>query len=195
MTFPHIHLILNARVADISCVLYHYKFLGHFLNYVKDAVEKKYHIDESYEYKKYLAKLEEGKELSLVQPTSRILQGQEDLLKAEFIVVSDQYLKWIAEWFNKNIKSEKQVTNPSVRSLLTFSRQLAGTFIKEHDDKEGLLNHKILEMEGLEQKILLLEKQIEDLKHSFSWRLGHKMVRAFSWMIPQKILLQRQKDK
>lgn len=88
------HSLLNARIADFSCVLLHYKFLSNFYEYTADAVRGEYHYNGSAEYKQYFKILKKNPNLHIKQETSRELKSVNELINNGFLVVSEDYVNW-----------------------------------------------------------------------------------------------------
>lgn len=89
------HHIDNARIADFSCVLLHYKYVGHFHEQAAQAVREENHWNDSAQYKRYLQVLNETPGLTMRRETSREFEGVNDLLEEQFLVVSDDYVSWV----------------------------------------------------------------------------------------------------
>src|SRR5919112_2626332 len=92
------HWVDNAKIADITCVLFHYKFLdGHFY---KQAIRQgQYHDDSARytHYKKYLEVLDRNPTLQVKRETARELKGVNDLVENGFLVVSEEYMMVVYE--------------------------------------------------------------------------------------------------
>jgi len=89
------HHIDNARIADLSCVLFHYKYVGRFYELAARAAREENHWNNSAQYKQYLKVLNENPGLTLRQDTSKEIQGVNDLLEEQLLVVSDDYVSWV----------------------------------------------------------------------------------------------------
>jgi hypothetical protein len=89
--FDDSHRVEGARVADLTAVLYHYKFAGDFRARVARAVREGNYYRNSLEYRHYAAVLEEDPDLRLARRTSRLLAGPDDLLARGFLVASEAY--------------------------------------------------------------------------------------------------------
>jgi glycosyltransferase involved in cell wall biosynthesis len=90
------HMVAGAKLADFSCVLFHYKFLSDFRERVDEAVKKGNYYKDSVEYKLYASVLSKG-DLSLNIPGSRKLEAVDELVTQGFLVVSPNYKKYIRE--------------------------------------------------------------------------------------------------
>lgn len=88
------HWTNGARIADISCVLYHYKFMENFYEQTHRAVREESYANGSAEYKKYLRVLEHTPTLRLKRETATELQSTDELIASGFIVVSEDYELW-----------------------------------------------------------------------------------------------------
>ena len=76
----------------------HYPFNRAFYEKVEEAVRTgRYGIAASHEYRAYWAVLAEDPELSLHRPTAQRYVGVDLLADLEFLQVSDQYRRWVAD--------------------------------------------------------------------------------------------------
>ncbi len=95
-TFITWHHVKGARMADISCILMHYPFVSTFFEKVQEAVRTgRYGMRVTDEYKAYAKALERDPDLNLKLDSARLFTGLEPLLNDKFLIVSDQYRKWI----------------------------------------------------------------------------------------------------
>lgn len=88
------HHIDHARIADVSCVLYHYKFNANFRAYARRAVEEATFSNDSEEYRSYLKALH-NEETELVTQNMTRLHRTDDLLRNGFLVASDAYEEFV----------------------------------------------------------------------------------------------------
>ena len=87
------HRVDNARVADLTCVYFHYKFLDeHFHKKVASAVREENYPYNSSQYKKYLEVLEKNPGLLVKSEGARELRSVNDLVENHFLVVSEEYM-------------------------------------------------------------------------------------------------------
>src|SRR5215208_5761552 len=90
------HWVDNARIADLTGVLFHYKFLdGHFHKQAARAVREGQYYNNSALYRKYLRILEGNRTLRLKQETAREIEGVNDLVENGFLVVSEDYMELV----------------------------------------------------------------------------------------------------
>lgn len=91
------HHAAGCRIADITAVLLHFPFLDSFYEKVREAVETGrygYVVDD--EYRGYLKGLTDRKLPAFPVSTAKTLDNADDLLAADFLVVSEKYKKWVA---------------------------------------------------------------------------------------------------
>jgi len=101
------HWVGNARVADFTCVLFHYKFLdGYFREQVARAVREEQYYENSAAYKKYFQVLASNPNLQIKQETAREIESVNDLVENRFLVVSEDYLSWVNAEAEKNALSQ-----------------------------------------------------------------------------------------
>ena len=97
------HWVDNAKIADISCVLLHYKFLdGYFHKRTVQAVQEENHYKNSRGAKKHLEILDKNPALQLKRETARELRGVNDLVENGFLVVSEEYMMRVYEEEDRN---------------------------------------------------------------------------------------------
>ena len=97
-TFVGFHQVRNANIADVSCVLKHYNFIGTFYKKLQDSIEnltfgKMY--DASSFHSKTWSRLQDEPDLSPKLSTARYLDNIDSLIDEGFILVSDQYKRWV----------------------------------------------------------------------------------------------------
>lgn len=91
------HDISYARIADVSAVLLHYKFTSGLTQVIERAIVEGSYYMGSERYKNIARTFEENPELSLRGPTAHELRSIDDLVAHGFLVVSQQYRKWLEE--------------------------------------------------------------------------------------------------
>lgn len=97
-----LHGIRNARVADFSCVLYHYKLVDGFRERVTQAAQEETYAQATFHYKKYHEVLERNPGIRIRQDTARELGSVNELIDSGFLVVSDEYRRWAADAGKEN---------------------------------------------------------------------------------------------
>src|SRR5215211_5550491 len=191
------HWVDNARIADFTCVLFHYKFLdAHLREQAARAVQEGSRRGQN--YKKYLQVLEGTPILRIKQDTSKEIEGVNDLLENGFLIVSEEYVGWVnaeeeksvflqpafqgeqdglADAFLKARRQERTKTL-KVRSL---ERQLLKRDRKIRSLERQLLKRdlKIRNLKQnqrlLKKRIRILERQLQSMRSSRSWRLLNKL--------------------
>jgi glycosyl transferase family 2 len=96
VTYLQAHHVSSARVADLSGVLLHYKFVGDFASYVRTVVKAESFWMNSEEYKQYLRAIETDPALSLYSETALEFSTVERLVDQGFLTASDQFRAEIA---------------------------------------------------------------------------------------------------
>lgn len=94
--FVKYHHAENVRIADLTSVLLHFPFTDAFAGKVADAVATgRYGPLTTREYEGYAKALAAGGGLGLRRPSARRLGRIEELVDAGFLVVSEDYLRWV----------------------------------------------------------------------------------------------------
>lgn len=91
----HQHFVDYATVADISGVLYHYKFLADFRAKVDAAVRSGNYANGSWEYRHYQRALDLDPNMSLRTPNAQRLRSVDELVEQGFLQITDQYTTWV----------------------------------------------------------------------------------------------------
>ncbi|HEX2926741.1 MAG TPA: glycosyltransferase family 2 protein [Ruminiclostridium sp.] len=87
------HFCNKAHVADVNCLLKHYKFTDAFISKL-DAV-RDYSFFGKMEHKEYMNLLRDKKNVDFYSDEAKKLENVEDLIKAGFLQVSSEYLGYI----------------------------------------------------------------------------------------------------
>ncbi len=88
------HFVRDARIADVTAVLFHYKFLADFAARTVRAIQEENYHTHSEDYKKYHRILQQSPGLTIKQPTSRQFERIEELIDNQFLYVSAAYQQW-----------------------------------------------------------------------------------------------------
>ena len=100
------HWVSNARVADFTCVLYHYKFLDEYLHkQASRALQERGNKSRNKgadRYKTYLEVLERSPNLYIKTNTSKELKSVNDLVGTRFMSVSRQYMRFVENEEQRN---------------------------------------------------------------------------------------------
>jgi len=91
------HHVRGARVADVSGVLLHYKFVGDFADYVRTCVKAESFWMNSHEYKQYLRAIEANPDLCLYSEAASEFSTVERLVEQGFLIASDSFRGEIAK--------------------------------------------------------------------------------------------------
>jgi hypothetical protein len=93
--FVEWHHAVGGTVADVTCVLKHYPFVGGFVEKVREAVRtSRYGRTTTAEYEAYARALEANPRLTLRRPSAQRFAGLQPLIDSGFLVVSDEYRRW-----------------------------------------------------------------------------------------------------
>ena len=163
-----VHWVDNAKVADLTCVLFHYKFLDeHFRKQAAQIVREEVHWSKSARdtrqleiRKEYLKALDRNTSLQVQQETSREIKSVNDLLKNRFLVVSDNYISWV------DVEEERSV----LQATQSEPCGLAEAFLESRRQERA----KTLEKQRLEQQPRE-NKESEEAALATAWRLQQRV--------------------
>jgi Glycosyl transferase family 2 len=103
-----LHSIRNARIADFSCVLYHYKLVDGFQERAARAAREENYALATFHYKRYHELLERNPGDKIWKDTARELGSVNELIDNGFLVVSDEYREWAEKKKKKKKKKKKR---------------------------------------------------------------------------------------
>ena len=89
------NILTKARIADVTCVFFHYLFTKRFYDKVFRVVKEESYIKNSYEYKKIYKVLKNKPDMVIKQKTSKKFENINKLIDHGFLVVSDDYIKLV----------------------------------------------------------------------------------------------------
>src|SRR5215218_7170551 len=195
------HWVDNAKIADISCVLFHYKFLdGFFQKQAAQAVREGQYHNASARYKRYLEVLDKNPALKMKRESARELKGVNDLVENGFLVVSEEYMMMVYEEERKGAKHNSRGERgggPEDEAALYRARaqakaqSLRAQRLKRH--LKELREHNHREVERLSSKLARFRKknrnltqQLQSIRASRSVRLLNKLARIRARMLGRK---------
>ncbi len=172
------HSVSDARVADFTCVLFHYKFTNHLYQLIRDAARQENYMRDSGKQKKWLKVLEKSPNLLVKGETSRELKDVNDLVENGFLILSEEYMSWVGAEEEKRVvgtleggphileaKAEVQVLK--ARRL---ERQVWGLRSRLAEERR--------KVRSLEETNRILANRLERLQASRSWRLLDRLSRV-----------------
>src|SRR5215208_2813960 len=92
---PSAHSASEARIADFTCVLFHYKFLNSLYALIRRAAREDRYGNTR--YKRWLGVLEKTPNLLIKGESARELRNVNDLVENQFLVVSEEYMMLVFE--------------------------------------------------------------------------------------------------
>jgi hypothetical protein len=173
-----IHHIKNAKVADFSTVLLHYKFRSDYVEFVNQAVFEKNFNRDSRDYKYYQKKVKQGLQQLKLPPNRQKLEDVDELISKEVLLVSSAYLEMVLEKFH-----EKHITSGGKQDL-TDKKKLT-------EFQQKLLVVVIQQNKGLERRIKNLGKEyyqemsikVKKLKSTQTWKVGSLIVKPLKGLL------------
>src|SRR5215217_1840961 len=185
------HWVDNAKIADISCVLFHYKFLdGHFYKQAIQAVREGQYHNNSARYKRYLEVLDKNSTLKMKQESARELRGVNDLVENGFLVVSEEYMMRV---YDEERKGAGERTPPlggdgggpedEAAALYRARAQAKAQSLRANRLKrqlKELREHNQREVERLSGRLARFRKKNRTLTHQLQSIRGSRSVRLLN---------------
>ncbi len=178
------HWVGNARIADFTGTLLHYKLLNRLFDAVRREVESRSYPNRGGKYDKYLAVLGKAPRLLVKTETARELESPNDLVGTRFMVLSEGYLRLVE-------KEDKADGNPAARHTARLSKAFlqaatqAAEGSRKVSDVQERLNQRTHEVRRLKRRLKRrieqlnsVQQQLEGVVNSRSWRLLDGLSRA-----------------
>ena len=165
------HRVGNARVADFTGVLLHYKLLNeHFHAQVEQAVREEHRLQGSFAYKVYKETLDREPVLQVKRDTAREFGSVNDLLEDQLLVVSEDYVNWVNAEEKRNAASDPASSSPD-----SGKRERIEAFGRRREERRLRDRRRLISLE-LEQRRLnkenrALKEQLQGVRSSKGWRL------------------------
>jgi glycosyltransferase involved in cell wall biosynthesis len=171
------HWAGNARVADISGVLLHYKLARSLYNLARREVVEQRYVNRNGKYEKYLDVLEASPELLIRNDTSRELESVNDLLGTQFANVSEAYVQFMLGELREREGHTQEDELERVYELFSRARAEA---IEQFRTAQSLrrqdagLRRRLTKLENrnrrFRRRMHELEDQISAIQSSRMWR-------------------------
>jgi hypothetical protein len=162
------HHIDNARIADFSCVLFHYKYVGPFHEQTVRAVREENHWNDSAQYKQYLEVLNRYPRLSLQRDTSQEIDDVNELLEEQFLAVSEDYISWVdaeeERVLPRTVEYGSSEALPRVRRLDRAKTLRIQRLEKRLRDSDRQLEEFKRTQRRLRRRVRNLKEQVGDLQ-------------------------------
>src|SRR5215217_8254503 len=184
------HWVDNAKIADITCVLLHYKFLdGYFHKQAAQAVREGHYHNASTRYKRYLEILDKNPALKMKRESARELKGVNDLVENGFLVVSEEYMMMVYDEERKSVGGHTPIQGergggPEDEAALYRARaqakaqSLRAQRLKRHVEELREQNQR--EVERLSSKLARFRKKNRNLTHELQSIRASRSVRLLN---------------
>ena len=153
------HWVGDARLADFTGVLLHYKLLNGLYAAVRREVESRNYPNRWGKYDRYLKVLEGAPNLEIKTETARELGSTNDLVGTRFMVLSEEYMRFVQA-------EDRRLGNPPERHADRLSRAF---FQAAAEAKEQ--SRRAWDTRRLIDAAASLQRQLEGVVGSRTWRI------------------------
>jgi glycosyltransferase involved in cell wall biosynthesis len=170
------HWADNARVADFSGVLFHYKLLGTLYGLVRRETSERTYVNRWGKYDKYSKVLDATPELLIKRETSRELNNVNVLVGTQFAVVSREYMNFVDEEERKKEGHySEQKRYERLFDAFFNARSEVAVYIKRVRELEQQL--KELRQNKRAKGSRSAEEQLRAIQSSRTWKVFTMVVR------------------
>ena len=160
------HWVGDARLADFTGVLLHYKLLNGLYAAVRREVERRNYPNRWRKYDRYLKVLEETPSLEIKTETARELGSTNDLVGTRFMVLSEDYMRFVRE-------EDRRMGHPPERHTDRLSKALFQTAaeVREQSRKVAEVRQQLTEETHATRRLEKHREQLEGVLASKTWRV------------------------
>ena len=168
------HWCSNARVADFTGVLLHYKFLDEYLQKQAEKAVREEHrkVKGTAWYKTILEALDRPAGLSITTDASRELKSVNDLVGTQFVSVSRQYMRFVESEVQRNADHSEGRWSEILFEAL-FNAQAEVTSLAEQVETMREQNRTLrrvpnqAEMRKLRRQLEQMRRELEQARREF----------------------------
>jgi hypothetical protein len=153
------HWVGDARIADFTGVLLHYKLLNRLYDAVRREVESRNYPNRWGKYDRYLKVLEGAPSLTIKTETARELEGTNDLVGTRFMVLSEEYMRFVQ-------REDRRLGNPPER----HTDRLSSAFFQAATEAK-VQSRRAWQTRRLTDTAASLQQQLEGVLASRTWRV------------------------
>lgn len=160
------HWVGDARLADFTGVLLHYKLLNGLYAAVRREVERRNYPNRWRKYDRYLKVLEEAPKLAIKTETARELESTNDLVGTRFMVLSEEYMKFVQG-------EDRRMGNPPQRHADRLSNAFfqAAAEVVEQSRRVTEIRQHLKEETQATRRLEKHREQLEGVLASKTWRV------------------------
>jgi glycosyltransferase involved in cell wall biosynthesis len=164
------HWAGNARIADFTGVLLHYKFVNGIYGQVRREIDERRDLSLNAKYDKYLKVLEQTPSLLIKNDTTKELKSVNELVGTRFVTVSRQFMRFVESEERRNDHYSEE----------SWSERLLEAFLNARAEVATLAE----DLESTRQQKRAVEEHLQAIRSSRSWMvltaLRHVKVEARS---------------
>lgn len=146
------HWAGNARVADLTGVLFHYKNPSHFYEVIQRKVKERHPDMYQRRWDAYFEALNDASRVSVLPETARELKSVNDLVGTDFAVVSREYLELVEREERRNGLDEEATRHRLLEAFFN-ARAEAHAQSRKASELEQLRSELEQQLKALDRKL------------------------------------------
>ncbi len=188
------HSVSNARIADFTCVLFHYKFTDYLYELIREAARQENYMKDSGKQKRWLKVLEKTPNLLIKRETAREIESVNDLVENGFLVVSEEYMMLASNEKYKGARhaprgelgrpENEAFYRPRIEAKVQSLR--ARRLERRAEELKSSLAEERSKARSLEEANRILANRLERIQASKSWRILNRLTRVWNRMFFRK---------
>lgn len=160
------HWVGDARLADFTGVLLHYKLLNGLYAAVRREVESRNYPNRWRKYDRYLMVLEEAPNLAVKAETARELESTNDLVGTRLMVLTEGYMSFVQG-------EDRRMGNPPERHADRLSNAFfrAAAEVREQSRRVTEIRQQLRDETQVTRRLEKHREQLEGVLASKTWRV------------------------
>jgi hypothetical protein len=164
------HWAGNARIADFTGVLLHYKLSASLYGLVRREIEERRYISRHGKYDKYAQVLEEAPSVLIKSDTSKELKSVNALVGSRIISLSKQYMRLVEDEERKTERYSEERRAERFSEAFFTARAEVATYAKRIGDLEKCLKEQRRVMRRVRRRTRARQGSVESEQHHLAQR-------------------------
>jgi glycosyltransferase involved in cell wall biosynthesis len=185
------HWAGNARIADFTGVLLHYKLSANLYGLVRREVEERRYISRHGKYDKYAKVLEEVPGVLIKSDTSRELESVNDLVGSRIVSLSKQYMSFVEDEERKTERYSEERRADRFSDAFFTARAEVAAYSKSIGDLEKRLKEQRRVARRVQQRRRARQIGMESEQHHLALRAqsAEEQIRAIQSSTAWKVVM------
>ncbi len=165
------HWAGNARIADFTGILLHYKISANLYGLVRREIEERRYINQGGKYDKYLKVLENAPSLLIKNDTSKELKSVNELVGSRLVSVSRQYMRFVESEERKTGHYSEESRSERLFEAFFNARAEVAAYSARIRDLRKQLRKSTAAAQRAQEQAQRAQEEIRAIQSSRGWKV------------------------